>query len=119
MSSRKLSTVSKILAYQFLISIIISSGFLIFKGYNHALSCILGGVTAFIPNLFFAIVVNKSTVRSARKVLNSFYIGEAGKLIITVVLFLIVFKLPNIEILPLLVGYITALSVFWFALLLR
>ena len=85
MSSRKLSTVSKILAYQFLISIIISSGFLIFKGYNHALSCILGGVAAFIPNLFFAIVVNKSTVRSARKVLNSFYIGEAGKQILLMI----------------------------------
>ncbi len=119
MSSRKISAVSKILSYQVLINIMVSSGFALLEGYNFGLSSVLGGMAAFIPNLFFALMVNKSTGRSARSVLNSFYIGEAGKLLLTGVLFIIIFKMPNIEILALLVGYITALSVFWFALLIR
>ena len=119
MNSRKISAVSKILSYQLLIGLIISSGFLIFKGYNFGLSSVMGNMAAFIPNLFFALVVNRSAGRPAKNVLNSFYIGEAGKLLLTGVVFIIIFKMPNIEILALLVGYITALSVFWFALLLR
>ncbi len=119
MNSRKTSAVSKILRYQLLISVIISSGFAIFEGYNFGLSSALGGMAAFLPNLFFALIVNKPAGRPARKVLNSFYLGEAGKLLLTGVLFIIIFKMPNTEILALLVGYITALSVFWFALLMR
>ena len=118
-NSRKISAVSKILSYQLLIGLIISSGFVLFKGYSFAISSVLGNMAAFIPNLFFALVVSKSTGRSAKNVLNSFYIGEVGKLLLTGVLFMMIFKMPNIEILALLVGYITALSVFWFALLMR
>jgi ATP synthase protein I len=118
-NSRKISAVSKILAYQLLIGLIISTGFVIFKDYSFGISSVLGNMAAFIPNLFFALVVNRSAGRSAKNVLNSFYIGEVGKLLLTGILFMIIFKIPNIEILALLVGYITALSVFWFALLMR
>ena len=118
-NSRKISAVSKILAYQLLIGLIISTGFVLFKDYSFGISSVLGNMAAFIPNLFFALVVNRSAGRSAKNVLNSFYIGEVGKLLLTGVLFMIIFKIPNIEILALLVGYITALSVFWFALLMR
>jgi ATP synthase protein I len=46
-------------------------------------------------------------------------VGESGKLLLTAALFILIFKVPNVEILPLFVGYITALSVFWFALIMR
>ena len=119
MTARKLSTVSKILCYQVLIILIIATGFSFTRGWRLGLSSALGGMAAFIPNLYFALRIVRSAGKPARQIVNSFYAGESGKLLLTAALFIMIFKIPNIEILPLLVGYIAALSVFWFALLMR
>ena len=118
-TSRKLSTVSKILSYQLLIILVMTAGLAGYGGANYAMSSALGGVAAFVPNLYFALRIHKAAGLPARKVMNSFYAGESGKLILTAALFVLIFKIPNITILPLLIGYIAALSVFWFALLMR
>ncbi|MDO9422807.1 MAG: ATP synthase subunit I [Methylobacter sp.] len=115
---RKRSTVSKIISYQVLTIIIMTAGFALAGG-AYALSAALGGAAAFIPNLYFALRIHKSAGQEARKIVNSFYAGESGKLLLTAALFFMIFQLPNIEILPLLAVYIAALSVFWFALLMR
>lgn len=119
MTGGKLSTVSKILGYQILIILIITVGFTFAGGRLQGLSSALGGVAAFVPNLYFALRIYRSSGKPARKIVNSFYAGESGKLLLTAALFIMIFKVPNIEILPLLAGYIAALSVFWFALLMR
>ncbi len=118
-TSRKYSTVSKILSGQLLIILIITAGLAGYGGMHYAISSALGGVAAFVPNLYFALRIHKATGLPARKVMNAFYAGESGKLILTAALFVLIFKVPNIAILPLLLGYIAALSVFWFALLMR
>jgi ATP synthase protein I len=114
----RMSTVAKILGYQFLVTMVIS---LIYAGGagGNALSPLLGGLSAIIPNLYFALRIRGSAEQEPRKILRSFYMGETVKLILTATLFILIFQIPNIEILPLLVGYIAALSVFWFALLMR
>jgi ATP synthase protein I len=112
------STVAKILSYQALIIMIVSLGF-VTGGEQKALSSVLGGLAAFIPNLYFALRIAGSDGQDPRKILKSFYTGETVKLLLTVALFILIFQIPNIEILPLLFGYISALSVFWFALLMR
>ena len=119
MTDRKPSTVSKILSYQILIILIITAGFAFAGGGQQGLSSALGGMAAFVPNLYLALRIYKSSGQPARKIVNSFYAGESGKLLLTAALFIMIFKVPNIEIIPLLAGYITALSVFWFALLMR
>ena len=119
MTGRKLSTVSKILSYQVMIILIISAGFAIAGGWHQGLSSALGGIAAFIPNLYFALRIVRSSGKPARNIVNSFYAGESSKLLLTAALFIMIFKVPNIQILPLLTGYIAALSVFWFALLMR
>ena len=119
LGSRKFSTVSKILSYQILIILIITAGLAGYGGMHYAISSALGGMAAFVPNLYFALRIHKTVGQPARKVMNSFYAGESGKLILTAALFVLIFKVPNIAILPLLLGYIAALSVFWFALLMR
>lgn len=119
MTGRKYSTVSKILGYQILIILIVTAGFAFAGGWRQGLSCALGGMAAFVPNLYFALRIHRSSGKPARKIVNSFYAGESGKLLLTAALFIMIFKIPNIEILPLLAGYIAALSVFWFALLMR
>jgi len=118
-ADRKYSTVSKIISYQILAIIIMTTGFALAKGRSEALSAVLGGAAAFIPNLYFALRVYKSAGQEARKIVRSFYAGESGKLLLTGALFFMIFQLPNIQILPLLSVYVAALSVFWFALLMR
>lgn len=113
------STVSKIISYQILVIIIMTAGFALEGGKPYVLSAALGGAAAFIPNLYFALRVYRSAGQEARKIVRSFYAGESGKLLLTAALFYMIFQLPNIEILPLLAVYMAALSVFWFALLMR
>jgi ATP synthase protein I len=113
------STVSKILSYQILLIIVVAVVFIGLQGWHEAKSSALGGLAAFIPNLYLALKIQKNKSSDARKILNTFYTGEAVKLILTVTLFMLIFQMPQIIIMPLLIGYISALSVFWFALLLR
>ena len=119
MADSKYSTVNKIISYQVLMILIMTAGFALTKERAVVLSAALGGVAAFIPNLYFALQVYKSAGQEARKIVKSFYLGESGKLLLTAALFFLIFQLPNIEILPLLTVYVAALSVFWFALLMR
>lgn len=118
-TARNRSAVGKIISYQILMIIIMTAGFALTGGRPYALSAALGGAAAFIPNLYFALRVHRSAGQEARKIVRSFYAGESGKLLLTAALFFMIFQLPNIEILPLLAVYIAALSVFWFALLMR
>lgn len=118
MAVKAVSSVARILGYQIAIIVVVSLGFAIGGG-QKALSSTLGGLAAFIPNLYFALRISGSEQQEARKILRSFYIGESVKLFLTAALFIMIFQIPNIEILPVLAGYITALSVFWFALLMR
>jgi ATP synthase protein I len=117
-AARGSSTVAKILSYQVLITVVVSLGFVV-GGWQKVFSAAIGGFTAFIPNLYFALRIAGSVEQDARKILRSFYVGESVKLLLTVALFMLVFQIPNIEVLPLMAGYIAALSVFWFALLMR
>ena len=119
MTDRKYSTVSRILSYQILIILIMTAGFAFAGGWQQGLSSALGGMAAFVPNLYLALRIYKSSGQPARQIVNSFYAGESGKLLLTAALFIMIFKVPNIQILPLLAGYIAALSIFWFALLMR
>jgi len=118
-TDRKLSTVSKILSYQILMVIITAAIFAVAQGWQNALFSALGGAAAFIPNLYFSIRIFRSAGQPAQKIVKSFYAGESGKLLLTAALFMMIFQLPNIQIIPLLAGYVMALSVFWFALLMR
>jgi ATP synthase protein I len=118
-AQKEISTISKILAYQLLIIIIIFSSFALARGWHEAYSAGLGGAAAFIPNAYLAVRIFRTAGQEPRKMVTSFYVGETGKLLLTALLFLLIFQIPTIEILPLLAGYLAALSVFWFALLLR
>lgn len=119
MARKELSTIGAILAYQLLIIIITFSGFALARGWQQAWFAALGGAVAFVPNMYLAVRIYKTAGREAQKIVRSFYVGEAGKLLLTALLFLLIFQIPTIEIVPLLTGYVAALSVFWFALLLR
>jgi ATP synthase protein I len=116
-AERKTSTVVKILGLQIIVVLMICLGFYIVRGSSKVLSPFLGGIAAFLPNLYFALRIAQVTGQEAQKIVRSFYAGESGKLILTAMLFIIIFQIPTIELLPLLAAYVAALSVFWFALI--
>jgi len=94
-------------------------GFALTVGAGEVKSSLLGGGVALLPNLYLGVRVCKAQGLQPKQVLNAIYAGEAGKFVLTLGLFVIIFQLPGIKILPLLGTYVAALSVFWFALLMR
>jgi ATP synthase protein I len=87
---------------------------------EHGVSALLGGFIGFAPNVLFAFIFGRRDPRkSAHQVVSAFYFGEISKLILTALLFVIVFQLPGIWPLPLLATFGAVMMVFWFALLLR
>ncbi len=110
------STISKILIMQASVAISVSIGFFIFGTQSMAISSVLGGLTAFLPNLYFAYRVSASNGLSAKKIVQSFYSGESRKVLMTCALFAIAFQVPGIEFFPLMACFVAVLSVFWLAL---
>ena len=84
------------------------------------MSALLGGVIALLPNVYFAWKLGvRDDRRTARQVVSSLYGGELIKLLMTAALFAAIYHIPGVRMLPLFGGYILALTVFWFALLVR
>lgn len=115
----QLSLINKVLVMQVMAVAFVSVVFALIYGGTYALNPLIGGVVAFIPNVYFALRIMRAKGQNAKKIVNSFYAGESGKLILTAALFMLVFQLPQIKLLPLLAGYVAVLSIFWVALLLR
>ncbi|BCG62410.1 MAG: ATP synthase protein I [Methyloprofundus sp.] len=115
----KLSVVNKVLLGQSVIVVIVIACFFVFGDELSVKSAIYGGLAALIPNFYFAQKVSKHKGQEARKVVKSFYTGESGKLIITAAIFAMIFQDPKIDVFAVLITYVSALTVFWFALLVR
>ncbi|UAW98404.1 F0F1 ATP synthase subunit I [Halopseudomonas nanhaiensis] len=73
-------------------------------------SGLLGGLVAVIPNAYFAYRVYRySGARSARAIVRELYSGEAGKLILTAALFVLVLMgVKPLEVPALFAGYLVA-----------
>ncbi|KAF1070372.1 MAG: hypothetical protein GAK45_00815 [Pseudomonas citronellolis] len=83
-------------------------------------SGLFGGVIAWLPNVYFARKAFRySGARSAQLIVRSFYAGEAGKLILTAVLFALAFAgVKPLEAASLFGIYLLTLLVSWCAPLL-
>jgi ATP synthase protein I len=81
-----------------------------------AWSVVLGGLVSALPNAYFARKVFKyHGAQAAHKIVNSFYMGEAVKILLTFALFALIFKTLPIVPLALIFGFIVAQLMFWFA----
>ena len=112
------STVKKILILQALVLVITSIGFFLLSNESDALSAFVGGITAFLPNLYFAYRMSLVKEKSAKKIVHNFYSGESRKILMTCALFALAFQVPNVQFFPLMACFVAVLSVFWLALLL-
>jgi ATP synthase protein I len=116
---KRLSTISKIIYLQLLIVALVVAVFAMVEDQLYALHSFLGGMAAFIPNVYFALRIKSVQGQEAKKIVRSFYVGESGKLLLTVILFVLIFQIPGIKFIPLMTGYVAVLSIFWFALIIR
>lgn len=84
-----------------------------------AITFFMGGMISLLANLWFALVVFRPPLGSPPgRMLTAFYLGEAGKLIIVALLFVLVFKrvpwVKGMEMgLVLLTGFISAQLIAW------
>ena len=114
------SVVRRVLQLQGLTILSVTGLAYVLGGTDAAKSALIGGLVGFVPNAYFAARFGRADPRkSAKEVVRTFYLGETIKLTITALLFFLVFQLPGILFLPLFIGYVSVLMVFWFALLLR
>jgi ATP synthase protein I len=85
-----------------------------------AMSALAGGLVAFVPNLVFSLGFGvRDDRRTAKQVAGLFFGGEVLKLLLTGVLFAVLFQFQSLLVLPMMAGFVGALTFFWFALLVR
>lgn len=84
--------VLQVLIAQMIVVVLLSVLLLVWKGWHAGYSGFLGGLVAWLPNLYFAHKAFRYRgARAAREILKSFYAGEAGKFVLTALLFALVF----------------------------
>lgn len=115
----KLSVFAKVIVGQICIILFAIIAFYFLGNELSAKSAFYGGIAALIPNVYFARKVSQHKGQEAKKVVQSFYAGESGKLIMTAILFAVIFQDPRLDVIAMLMVYMSALTVFWFALLIR
>jgi len=115
----KFSVFSKVIVWQICIILFAIVAFYFLGNELSAKSAFYGGIAALIPNLYFVRKVSQHKGQEAKKVVQSFYAGESGKLIMTAMLFAAIFQDPKLDVIAVLTVYMSALIVFWFALLIR
>lgn len=88
----------------------------LFFGKKEAASALLGGVVVILPSgLFAGKLFQHQGAQLARQIVKSFYLGEALKILSSVALFTLVFRLFKISPLAFFFTYIVVLMNHWFA----
>lgn len=112
--------VFKVLIVQALVTVCLALIFLVGKNLSAGYSALLGGLIAFIPNIYFALKTFRYFgARSALAVTLSLWSGEMGKYVLTAALFVLVFMLVKaINLKALFISYFIVLLISSFGLLL-
>ncbi len=112
--SPHMAVIRRLLLFQLSIAVLFPLVMLPF-GTNAALSAAAGGLASLIPNLYFAYrTFRYSGARSAQMILRSFYSGEAIKLVMTALIFAVVFKyLKTLNVAALFGGFIMVQMAVW------
>ena len=106
----------RFLICQLSVTVLIAAIAIPLSGATAAISALLGGLVSIIPNAYFARkLFQYQGARAAKQIVNSFYIGEALKMGLTIALFILVFKLFHIIPLVFFSVFIVVQMVFWLA----
>lgn len=105
---------------QVCVSFVVAAAFWAWMGEVASVSALLGGVAVVIPNAFLAArLLKPSTDQSAKAMMRSAWLGETGKVLLTALLFGVIFGFVRpIEPLAVFAGFIATQFVVFGALLL-
>lgn len=108
-----------VLGLQLLVAGCVTLAFMLASGLTAAKSAVIGGAIAIIPGAFYAwrLIVSRDSTPS--RLLRAHFVAEAGKLMLTFVMFAATFVwMKDVSAIPLFVAYIGVLLVYWLALIL-
>jgi ATP synthase protein I len=104
----------KVLFYQSLIAMTLACIFFLFLDKYYGISALYGGLICVLPGMVFAFLAFKHAGASQNKlVVRNFNKGSKLKFIITIVLFVMAYKSPNLQPLALLISYVITLMAQW------
>jgi ATP synthase protein I len=90
-AERRLQPIVLLLLAQTAIALVVAAGLALWQGRLAAISALLGGAIAVIPNAFLAArLLHPKARSSAKALLRAAWLGEIGKLVLTALLFAIV-----------------------------
>lgn len=112
------TAVRKIILVQIAVAALIALLMSVVLGKLAAISALTGGSIGFITALVYAKKMSTPQGAEAKKIVRAHYGAEAYKLAFTMLLFALVFKeFKAVEALPLFIGYVGTLVVYWAALI--
>ncbi len=106
----------KIVATQFVVLLVASLVMITIFSLQSGLGVLSGGLSAVIPNALFAVIAFRHAgARANKKVVQSFFVGEGVKLILTAVLLVLALLVTNFNPVWLLVGFVLTVIMQWIA----
>ncbi|MGH8628594.1 MAG: ATP synthase subunit I [Gammaproteobacteria bacterium] len=112
------NTAYKIVAAQALVTVVLALLLLGISGGRSAYSALAGGLVSVFSNSYLAAKLFRFERGAApASIVRAFYIGEAVKILITAVSFVVIFAMLDTEALYVLLTYGATLLVYWFALI--
>lgn len=114
MLKQKKVTIWKLEIVQLTLTLILALSTLAIFGKKIACSVLLSGVVAFIPSLLFARkLFQYQGARSAKQILRAFYLGEAIKFVMSILLFTLVFIFFRVNAPAFFLTYIVVIMTHW------
>jgi ATP synthase protein I len=108
----------KVLGLQLLVVCAVALVFVLASGPEAGKSAAVGGAIAFVPGAFYAWRLMVSRNAAPDRLLRVHVVAEAGKLILTFVMFAATFAwMKDVFAIPLFASYIAGLMVYWLALI--
>ena len=115
-NQRGIRGAERLLACQTGLTLLFASVAMLISGKMAVETVVLGGLVSIIPNALFARILFKHQgAQAAKQIVKGFYRGEAAKILLTILLFGLVFKYFKIVPLLFFVVYILVQMVLWFA----
>lgn len=115
-NQRGLKGAWRLVGFQLGLTLLLATIALFYAGVTAVSSAVLGGLVSMLPTAYFATTLFQyQGARAARQILSAFYKGEALKIILTIILFALVFKFFTVIPVVFFGVYIMDQMIFWFA----
>ena len=106
----------KLLLCQFIAALIVAILFAYFQGSLAAVAAANGGMICVLANAYFSRqAFSVAGAQAAKQIVRAFYMAQLGKIVITVVLFVLALWVGKLPVFPLFIGYVAAQLAFWCA----